>query len=59
MIELFPSIGDIRWSFLTVRLLRYDFFVHYNDFDLFFVIGFDIIICLFYGDLQDRNPLWI
>jgi len=41
---------------LSIRLLRYASFVHYNDFDLFFIVGFDIIFCLFYSDLQGGRP---
>jgi hypothetical protein len=43
---------------LGIRLLRYASFVHYNDFDSFFIVVFDIIFCLFYSGLQDSGPLW-
>jgi hypothetical protein len=40
---------------LGIRLLLYASFVHHNDFDSFFMPGFDIIFCLFYSGLQDSG----
>jgi hypothetical protein len=43
----------IFFESVHIRLLFYAVFVHCNDLDSFFAIGFDIIFCLFYSGLQD------
>jgi len=61
MIELFPSITASRGVIKFLLIIYYVMLLLSTIMILihFFVLGFDIIFCLFYSALQDCGPLWV